>query len=856
MIKISVILPLFNQEKYIKRCLLSVVSQSFSNIEIIVVNDGSTDNSVKIVKQIAKRDKRIKLINKKNTGYGNSMNVGLRAAKGEYIGIVETDDFIDKNMYKTLYSLSLNGEADIVKGNFWNYYEEKDGKSNEFSNVERNDVPIIFPYFSVKDHPEILFGHPSVWSAIYKRKFLQDNKIVFKEEKGGGWVDNPFFFETLCLAKKVVYTNKPLYHYRKNPETSSSSGIVNPNTPFNRMNDNLNILQKYHLTDDYTNKFVYSRALQYVYGSLMECDYDSNYALIDSKAQSMLRRLNPDIFRKYFNNKDVNFYYEFTSPIKTIIDGFPKILIYNWLPYDNPFGYGGGVSIYCNNLVNSLIKECPNIQIFFLSSGFAYDATTKNTFVRLLNSSHYGLVKQYEVVNSPIPADQRFLYRNPLAALRCERLKSVFNDFIKKHGPFKAIHFNNIEGLSFDIFDLKKDYPKTKFVYSMHNYIPFCVTNSYYMRHKHCICSPKHSALDCFKCSRVDIFEDLDNMMYDRGKFGYHTERFIPKEEWIKSLHLNLLSTNVKQQNMLKFSQSCVKKLNDNFDHILAVSKRTKDIAISQGISRKKIKLSYIGTHVAECQRLSSAPVNDYFKVVFLGDNYFYEEKGYPFLMKSLSNLDWRHARKIDVVLTTRSNVSKQIKHELHSFHKVTVINGYTHDDLRDILKDCNLSIIPVMWEDNLPQIAVESIAYGVPVLSSSFGGASELCSSPLFKFKGGDETDFLSKLKHLIDNPNDLEQFWKYHNGLKTMKDNVRELIEIYGIQPTNKIVINNCDFSYLLQQYQFLSHLPPTEIRTTVRLTPAMSFYAKHRKAIDKALPHGSTRRAIISKLIKKHM
>lgn len=91
-VKVSIVVPIYNVEKYLRQCLDSIVNQTLKNIEIICVNDGSTDNSLKIIQEFADKDSRIKIINKENTGYGNSMNIGFDAAIGEYIGIVESDD--------------------------------------------------------------------------------------------------------------------------------------------------------------------------------------------------------------------------------------------------------------------------------------------------------------------------------------------------------------------------------------------------------------------------------------------------------------------------------------------------------------------------------------------------------------------------------------------------------------------------------------------------------------------------------------------------------------------------------------------------------------------------------------------
>ena len=116
---VSVITPIYNVERYLPECLDSLLSQTLEDIEFICVNDGSTDGSGEILRSYAARDPRIIVIEKENSGYGASMNVGLDAASGEYIGIVESDDFASPEMFETLYQLAVDhGQPDIVKSNY------------------------------------------------------------------------------------------------------------------------------------------------------------------------------------------------------------------------------------------------------------------------------------------------------------------------------------------------------------------------------------------------------------------------------------------------------------------------------------------------------------------------------------------------------------------------------------------------------------------------------------------------------------------------------------------------------------------------------------------------------------------
>ena len=120
--KISVLVPIYNVEKYLRECLDSLLNQTLVDVEFILINDGSKDNSLEIMKEYQSKDARFKIIDKENTGYGSSMNKGLDLASGEYIGIVESDDFIKKRMFEDLYNIAVKNDADMVKSDYFYYY--------------------------------------------------------------------------------------------------------------------------------------------------------------------------------------------------------------------------------------------------------------------------------------------------------------------------------------------------------------------------------------------------------------------------------------------------------------------------------------------------------------------------------------------------------------------------------------------------------------------------------------------------------------------------------------------------------------------------------------------------------------
>ena len=227
------------------------------------------------------------------------------------------------------------------------------------------------------------------------------------------------------------------------------------------------------------------------------------------------------------------------------------------------------------------------------------------------------------------------------------------------------------------------------------------------------------------------------------------------------------------------YRETNIRYLNQYCDKILAVSKRVENIMIEHGINRNKIETLYIGTKIAErqtgkCNTLQTTP----FVLAYLG--YARVDKGFWFFLDALKKLPKEIQNQIGLVFAVKGY--KPNEEWLKNFAFTKSYNGYKHQELNDILSNVNLGIVPVLWEDNLPQIAIEMVANGVPILCSSFGGASELCNNPNFKFIGGYTEDFINKLINIINNPKILKDYWKNHSGLKTMEKHIDELFEIYN--------------------------------------------------------------------------
>lgn len=223
--KVSVIVPTYNVEMYLEECMESLVRQTLHDIEIICVNDGSKDSSLEILKRYAADDPRVVIIDKENGGYGKAMNVGLDRATGEYIGIVEPDDYVPLHMYEDLYLTAVREDLDFVKADFYRFTTEKRTGNMElvYNRLDRSKEwygKVVTP----TEVPLVTTFVMNTWSGIYKRSFLEEYHIRHHETPGASFQDNGFFWQTFMYAKRAMFVGKPYYMNRRdNPNSSVKS---------------------------------------------------------------------------------------------------------------------------------------------------------------------------------------------------------------------------------------------------------------------------------------------------------------------------------------------------------------------------------------------------------------------------------------------------------------------------------------------------------------------------------------------------------------------------------------------------------------------------------------------------------
>lgn len=219
--KITVLIPVYNASDYLEESFKSLLAQDFDDFEVVCINDGSTDNSLEIICEYCEKDARFRLIDKTNSGYGASMNKGLDAAKGDYVAILEPDDFFEPQALSKLYRAASDHDVDVVKANYW-FYWSKPHEHNQLISVVKPALAgkLITPMKS-RQTQDIFFAIPSIWSGLYRRSYLSQNNIRFMETPGASFQDLGFTFKLWVYDPTVFLIGDPILHYRQDNESSS-----------------------------------------------------------------------------------------------------------------------------------------------------------------------------------------------------------------------------------------------------------------------------------------------------------------------------------------------------------------------------------------------------------------------------------------------------------------------------------------------------------------------------------------------------------------------------------------------------------------------------------------------------------
>lgn len=342
-IKVSVICSVYNNEKYIHQCVNSILQQSLKEIEIILIDNGCSDNCPEIIDAYAKKDPRIIVIhNPRGSTFGYALNQGIKIASGEYIGIVESDDFIETNMFEELYNQAKKYKAEICLSDFY-IHEKNHPHLRIFGETIKNTYDNKI--FNIDDFPFLLTCHQSMWSKLYKKDFLQQFTFINKSK----YIDAPFMVEVLIKAKRLIAVHKALYNYRiDNPNASNSNkkNDISLTEIIDCWEIVKKILKKENLYQKYKEEFWYAAAKPSI----------RFYRNIDKKFKKLFFKK----FKKFLVDlkKDNTFSYKYFEPDRkeffiNILKNEYKSTIYNKYEYKSFIG----IPIYEQIIDNNIKKQ-------------------------------------------------------------------------------------------------------------------------------------------------------------------------------------------------------------------------------------------------------------------------------------------------------------------------------------------------------------------------------------------------------------------------------------------------------------------------------------------------------------------
>ncbi len=471
-----------------------------------------------------------------------------------------------------------------------------------------------------------------------------------------------------------------------------------------------------------------------------------------------------------------------------------KVLYYNWVDFEDGEQRGGGVSVYQRNLVNAALRRGDDV--WFLSSGTHHSPFSRRPFVREVQGK-VG-VRKFELVNSTVLAPGQFAFgQDPASA---PEMEAAFAEFLRRHGPFDVVHFNNLEGIPVSFLRLAREHDaRARVVVSAHNHFAFCPQVNLWFQER-ATCADFRGGKKCANCLvrplNVKGARRLYQTEYLLGHLGIRpgTELFRllngaihgPVRDAFRLLKAALgleVATPTQQRGegppskpvppavlldadiAARFAgrrRLFVEAINAHADHFLAVSRRVAELAAGFGIDPAKVRTLYIGTRFAERQ----TPARDEslsrkrqggeaLRVAYLG--YMRRDKGFYFYLRALRKMPPGLARRLSLVFAAQivdEHACNLVKRMAHRFAGVTFYDGYTHAQLPEVLAGVDLGVVPVLWEDNLPQVAIECVAHGVPVLTSDRGGARELLDCPALVFRAGSRADLYARLRAVLDDP------------------------------------------------------------------------------------------------------
>ncbi|MEM1430660.1 MAG: glycosyltransferase [Pseudomonadota bacterium] len=494
-----------------------------------------------------------------------------------------------------------------------------------------------------------------------------------------------------------------------------------------------------------------------------------------------------------------------------------RILHYNWDDCRRPSGQGGGVSVYQRAVMDAFAR-LDGVEAVFLCAGLAQSLRPRAPRWEALPAASGAPPgeRRFQLVDSlPLaPAHHSF---GCAEQVDHPATVAAFADFVDAHGPFDFIHFNTLEGLPASVLALRARWPGTRMIVALHNYYPFCPQVNLWRREAaHCADFEEGAA--CVTCLPVrrdparlrqaygvmramgQVGLRQGNPAYDRvvrpaTRAGLGLVRKLSDRRREAAQTDEPAPAVVPASEARAFSErrsKTVQLLNTHADCVVAVSDRTAEIARGFGIRPDKVAVCRIGTDQSDL--FSQTPPKQgllrpdgTLGLGYLG--YMRRDKGFFFLLDTLEGMAADLLARIHLTVAAVSRdpaTAARVAALGARLAGLRHLEGYSRGALDHVLDGVDLGVVPVLWEDNLPQVAMEMHARRIPLLTSDLGGARELGNDARFVFRAGDAQDFTAKLRAILAGGADLAEYWRSARALRSPEEHARDLLDLYrGLAP-----------------------------------------------------------------------
>lgn len=478
-----------------------------------------------------------------------------------------------------------------------------------------------------------------------------------------------------------------------------------------------------------------------------------------------------------------------------------RVLYYNWVDYLDDEGRGGGVTVYQRNLM-AAAKDA-GIEAAQLSAGLSHDLLPgRPRWQRVLHGPRQDRDRRFEIVNSATLAPSHASFGEAAQVSHPETEQAVL-DCLEATGPWDVVHFNNLEGLPAEVLRLKSRFPDTRVVLSWHNYYPVCPQVNLW-RGEAAACDGV-AGPGCRGCIGDPPSPRMIRLAYALA-FRLKRAGIRPGTGLYRALYGGILRIGRPAARLagriatpraagrsvddgdafLHRQRRMVDLINAHVDVVHCVSDRAAAIAVSQGVSSSLIAVRRIGTpHAREWARTTPMPIpaEGPVRMAFLG--YMRRDKGFDFLLEALMALPTKMSARIDLLIAARGG-TEETRARLEALRPrlgaLQVRNGYAAEEMSTLLADRHIGIVPPLWEDTLPQVALEMHARHVPLLVSDGGGAKELGCDPAFVFRAGDIDSFATRLQAIMDGRVDMAAYWQRARVPKSVAAHLEELLSLYS--------------------------------------------------------------------------